>query len=191
MMITRLSMDEQLTAGPAAETADDGLLAEQAWRNGDAIAAMAAADRVLATGTRPGRAGGRGGAAAAAADGALLDAAARWRGVAGAVDGTAGVWAHGRAALAAGLAGRRRRPPRATWNGPAGSCPTRPRAGWPCWSPGSAPSSTRCRVTSRPRPGASPGWPRPPCRPIRWPRTAGTSWPSPWSRPAATTTPRS
>jgi DNA-binding CsgD family transcriptional regulator len=105
MMITRLSMDDQLTAGPAAETADDGLLAEQAWRNGDAIAAMAAADRVLATGHDPGARAAGVAAAAAAADGALLDAAARWRGVAGAVDGTAGVWAHGRAALAAGLAG--------------------------------------------------------------------------------------
>ncbi len=44
-------------------------------------------------------------AAAAAADGALLDAAGRWRGVAAVLDGTPGVWAAGRAALAAGLAG--------------------------------------------------------------------------------------
>jgi hypothetical protein len=80
MMITRLSMDDQLTAGPAAETADDGLLAEQAWRNGDAIAAMAAADRVLATGHDPGARAAGVAAAAAAADGALLDAAARCRG---------------------------------------------------------------------------------------------------------------
>jgi DNA-binding CsgD family transcriptional regulator len=81
------------------------MLAELAWRNGDAIAAMAAADRVLATGRDPGARAAGVAAAAAAADGALLDAAARWRGVAAALEGTAGVWAHGRAALAAGLAG--------------------------------------------------------------------------------------
>ena len=105
-MITRMSMDEHhLVAGPAADPGDDGLLVEQAWRNGDAIAAMAAADRVLAGGHDPGARAAGVAAAAAAADGALLDAATRWRGVAAAVDGTPAVWAHGRAALAAGLAG--------------------------------------------------------------------------------------
>ena len=104
-MITRVSMDEQLVAGPAADGSDDGTRAEQAWRDGDAIAAMAAADRVLAGGIDPGAKAAGVAAAAAAADGALLDAATRWRGVAAAVDGTPAVWALGRAALAAGLAG--------------------------------------------------------------------------------------
>src|SRR5262249_37152665 len=44
-------------------------------------------------------------AAGAAADGALFDAADRWRGIATALGGTAGSWAGGRAALAATLAG--------------------------------------------------------------------------------------
>ncbi len=105
MMINRVSIDEQFTAGPAADPGDDGRLAEQAWRNGDTIAAMAAADRVLAGGSDPGARAAGVAAAAAAADGALLDAAERWRGVAAALDGTPGVWAAGRAALAAGLAG--------------------------------------------------------------------------------------
>ena len=105
MMITRVSMEEQLVAGPAAGLADEGVLAEQAWRSGNAIAAMAAADRVLAGGRDPGARAAGVAAAAAAADGALLDAAARWRGVAATLDGTPAVWAHGRAALAAGLAG--------------------------------------------------------------------------------------
>ena len=77
-------------------------------------------------------------AAAAAADGALLDAAARWRGVAAAVDGTSAVWAHGRAALAAAAGRRRRRrPPADLEQARRRRCPTRPRAGWPCCSTGS------------------------------------------------------
>ncbi len=105
IMITRFSIDERMTAGPAAEAADDGVAAERAWRNGDVAEAMAAADRVLAHGTDPGARAAGVAAAAAAADGALLDAAERWRGVAAALDDVPGVWAAGRAALAAGLAG--------------------------------------------------------------------------------------
>ncbi len=90
--------------GPTVRGAD-ALLAEQAWRAGDAMAAIDAADRALATGSDPdGRAAGVA-AAAAAADGTLLDAAARWRGVAGTLDGASGAWALGRAALAAALSG--------------------------------------------------------------------------------------
>ena len=83
----------------------DAVLAEQAWRDGDVLGAIEAADRALAAGTdSEGRAAGVA-AAGAAADGALLDAAARWRGVGGALDGAAAARAAGRAALAAALAG--------------------------------------------------------------------------------------
>ncbi|TWF79482.1 regulatory LuxR family protein [Pseudonocardia hierapolitana] len=84
---------------------NDAALAERAWRAGDAIAAIAAADRALAAATEPRAAGVA--AAAAAADGALGDATARWRGVAEMVDGVAAVEARGRAALTAALAGDR------------------------------------------------------------------------------------
>jgi DNA-binding CsgD family transcriptional regulator len=104
-MITRVLIDERLTVGPAADPDDAGLFAEEAWRRGDAVAAMAAADRVLATGRDPGARAAGVAAAAAAADGALLDAAGRWRGVAASLDDTCGVWARGRAALAAAVAG--------------------------------------------------------------------------------------
>jgi DNA-binding CsgD family transcriptional regulator len=92
-----------MNAGPAVTTtSDDALRAEQAWRAGDASAAIVAADEALARGHDPeGRAAGVA-AAAAAADGALLDAASRWRGVS---DAHADTRAHGRAALAAALAG--------------------------------------------------------------------------------------
>ena len=80
-------------------------VAEQAWRDGDVLGAIDAADRALAAGTdSDGRAAGVA-AAGAAADGALLDAAARWRGVGSALDGAAAARAAGRAALAAALAG--------------------------------------------------------------------------------------
>jgi DNA-binding CsgD family transcriptional regulator len=83
----------------------DAVVAERAWRAGDALAAIEAADRALTTGTdHDGRAAAVA-AAGAAADGALLDAAARWRGVAGVLDGAAATRAGARAALAAGLAG--------------------------------------------------------------------------------------
>ncbi len=93
-------MDEPMTA-PAVEVVD----AERAWLDGDTLAAIAAADRVLEAGTDvDGRAAGVA-AAAAAADGALADAAGRWRAVAGSVNGAAGAWAAARAALAAALGG--------------------------------------------------------------------------------------
>ena len=83
----------------------DPFVAEQAWRDGDVLGAIEAADRALAAGTdTDGRAAGVA-AAGAAADGALLDAAARWRGVGSALDGAAAARAAGRAALAAALAG--------------------------------------------------------------------------------------
>src|SRR5690349_18104421 len=88
-----------------AVTGDDALLAEQAWRAGDVVAAIHAADRALATGSDPGGRAAGVAAAAAAPDGALLVAAARWRGVAGTLDGASGAWALGRAALAAALTG--------------------------------------------------------------------------------------
>jgi DNA-binding CsgD family transcriptional regulator len=83
----------------------DAALAERAWRAGDAIAAIEAADRALAAATDPRAAGVA--AAAAAADAALGDATTRWRGVAEMVDGVAAVEARGRAALTAALAGDR------------------------------------------------------------------------------------
>jgi DNA-binding CsgD family transcriptional regulator len=83
----------------------EALDAERAWLDGDALTAIAAADRVLEAGTDvDGRAAGVA-AAAAAADGALGDAAARWRAVAATLDGTGGAWAVARAALAAALTG--------------------------------------------------------------------------------------
>jgi DNA-binding NarL/FixJ family response regulator len=83
----------------------DPFLAEQAWRDGDVLGAIEAADRALTAGTdSEGRAAAVA-AAGAAADGALLDAATRWRGVGGALVGAAAARAAGRAALAAALAG--------------------------------------------------------------------------------------
>ena len=90
---------------PGAVAVSDPLLAERAWCAGDALAAIEAADRALAAGTDPEGRAAAVAAAGAAADGGLLDAAARWRGVAGALDGAAAARAHARAALAAGLAG--------------------------------------------------------------------------------------
>lgn len=109
MLIKRVPLDEPLSAAPAAAAGDDGLRAERAWCDGHTLAAMATADRVLAGGDDPGSRAAGVAAAAAAADGALLDAAQRWRGVAGALRSDeatpAAVWANGRAALSAGLAG--------------------------------------------------------------------------------------
>ncbi|MGH3615290.1 MAG: hypothetical protein ACRDRK_22380, partial [Pseudonocardia sp.] len=64
----------------------DGLLAERAWLDGDWMTAITACDRVLVSGTDIGSRAAGVAAAAAAADGALLDAAERWRGVAAALD---------------------------------------------------------------------------------------------------------
>jgi DNA-binding NarL/FixJ family response regulator len=83
----------------------DPLLAERSWRTGDLLAAIEAADRALAAGHDPEGRAAAVAAAGAAADGALLDAAARWRGVAGTLGGAAAARAGGRAALTAGLAG--------------------------------------------------------------------------------------
>ncbi|HWM04037.1 MAG TPA: helix-turn-helix transcriptional regulator, partial [Actinophytocola sp.] len=83
----------------------DGLLAEQAWRDGDITAAVEAADRALSSGHDPDSLAAGVAAAAAAADGALFDSATRWRGVAATLDGAPGALAGGRGALAASLAG--------------------------------------------------------------------------------------
>lgn len=80
-------------------------LAEQAWREGDTTLAIETADQVLATGNDPECLAASVAAAAAAADGALFDAAARWRGIASTLGGVPGCWAGARAALAACLAG--------------------------------------------------------------------------------------
>ncbi|MGD9530206.1 MAG: LuxR C-terminal-related transcriptional regulator [Pseudonocardia sp.] len=90
-------------AHPAADHA--ATAAERAWLAGDVVTAIAAADRALGAGTDPGSRAAGVAAAAAAADGALRDAAARWRAVAATQDGTPAVEALGRAALAAALAG--------------------------------------------------------------------------------------
>ena len=93
-------------AEPAAEPASGGALAERAWRDGDTATAIEAADRTLAAGDDPGCLAAGVAAAVAAADGALLDAANRWRGVATAIGGgVPGALAAGRAALAASLVG--------------------------------------------------------------------------------------
>jgi DNA-binding CsgD family transcriptional regulator len=83
----------------------DSVLAEQAWRDGDTALAIETADRVLATGADPDCLAASVAAAAAAADGALFDAADRWRRIATTLGGVPGCWAAGRAALAACLAG--------------------------------------------------------------------------------------
>jgi DNA-binding NarL/FixJ family response regulator len=83
----------------------DALVAEHAWRAGDAPAAVEAADRALAAGIDPEGRAAAVAAAGAGADGALLDAAARWRGIAATCDGATAARARARAALAAGLAG--------------------------------------------------------------------------------------
>ncbi|WP_344253713.1 helix-turn-helix transcriptional regulator [Pseudonocardia hydrocarbonoxydans] len=94
---------------PSIDDTGDAALAEQAWARGDAVAAIEAADRVLAEGSDPGARAAGVAAAAAAADGALLDAAGRWRGIAGVLDAeehpAAAVWATARAALLCALAG--------------------------------------------------------------------------------------
>lgn len=79
--------------------------ADEAWRAGDTTAAIEAADRVLAAGADPNRVAAGVAAAAAAADGALFDAAARWRDIAACGNGAAAALAGGRAALASALVG--------------------------------------------------------------------------------------
>ncbi|MDQ4118683.1 MAG: hypothetical protein M3235_17230, partial [Actinomycetota bacterium] len=84
-------------AGPGPEP--DGPGVEELWRDGDVLGAMSTADRLLASGTDVDFRAAGVTAAAAAADGALLEAATRWRAIAGGVDSGAGVGALGRAAL--------------------------------------------------------------------------------------------
>jgi DNA-binding CsgD family transcriptional regulator len=79
--------------------------AHEAWRAGDTTAAIEAADRALATGVDPYCVAAGVAAAAAAADGALFDAAARWRDIAAILTGAAAALASGRAALTAALVG--------------------------------------------------------------------------------------
>ncbi|WP_300015909.1 helix-turn-helix transcriptional regulator [Pseudonocardia sp.] len=86
-------------------TGADAQMAEQAWRDGDVLAAIAAADRALAAEEDPECRAAGVAAAAATADGALTDAAGRWRSISGSLDGAAAAGAAARAALAAGLTG--------------------------------------------------------------------------------------
>jgi DNA-binding NarL/FixJ family response regulator len=79
--------------------------AEQAWRDGDTATAIETADQVLATGQDAECRAAGVAAAAAAADGALFDAADRWRRIATILVGVPGSWAVGRAALIACLTG--------------------------------------------------------------------------------------
>jgi DNA-binding CsgD family transcriptional regulator len=79
--------------------------ADQAWRAGRFTEAIEVADAALARGADPDGLAAGVAAAASAADGALLDAADRWRAIASRVDGVPGAVAAGRAALAASLAG--------------------------------------------------------------------------------------
>lgn len=81
------------------------LIAERAWRDGDTAAAIETADLVLTAGTDHDCLAAGVAAAAAAADGALFDAAQRWRQVATVLEGAPAVSAGGRAALAACLVG--------------------------------------------------------------------------------------
>lgn len=83
----------------------DGLRADRAWRAGDVAAAIEAADHALARGDDPQCLAAGVAAAAAAADGALFDAAQRWRAVASTLDGAPGALAAGRGALAASVVG--------------------------------------------------------------------------------------
>jgi DNA-binding NarL/FixJ family response regulator len=92
-----------LQARSAADA--DALLADRAWRTGDTGTAIEAADRALAAGADPDCLAAGVAAAGATADGALFDAADRWRRVATTLGGASGGWAGGRAALAATLAG--------------------------------------------------------------------------------------
>jgi DNA-binding CsgD family transcriptional regulator len=87
-------------------TTGDARRAEHAWRADEPLTAIAAADRALAAGDDPDGRAAAVAAAAAGADGALSEAAARWRRVAALVGGAAAVQAHGRAALACALVGR-------------------------------------------------------------------------------------
>jgi DNA-binding CsgD family transcriptional regulator len=84
---------------------NDGLRADRAWRAGEIAAAIEAADHALARGEDPQCLAAGVAAAAAAADGALFDAAERWRAVASTLDGAPGALAGGRGALAASLVG--------------------------------------------------------------------------------------
>lgn len=86
-----------------ADTLGDQAL--EAWRAGDTGAAIEAADRALSTGADPHCVAAGVAAAAAAADGALFDAAARWRDIAATLTGAAAALASGRAALTAALVG--------------------------------------------------------------------------------------
>lgn len=85
--------------------AHDGITAENAWLAGDPVTAIAAADRALASGVDAGCRAASVAAAAAAADGALREAALRWRAVGAVLDGTPAVWAVARGSLTSALAG--------------------------------------------------------------------------------------
>jgi DNA-binding CsgD family transcriptional regulator len=100
-----VAVDETIADNLAGDEPLDGWRADRAWRAGKFTEAIEAADTALARGSDPDGLAAGVVAAASAADGALLDAADRWRAIASTVDGVPGALAAGRAALAASLAG--------------------------------------------------------------------------------------
>jgi DNA-binding CsgD family transcriptional regulator len=96
---------DETTADNLGDERLDGWRADRAWRAGNFTEAIEAADAALARGSDPDGLAAGVIAAASAADGALLDAADRWRAIASTVDGALAALAAGRAALAASLAG--------------------------------------------------------------------------------------
>lgn len=107
MIATELPVqaDEHSTDTTAGDGRPDAWRADQAWRAGRFTEAIEAADAALARGADPEGIAAGVAAAASAADGALLDAADRWRAIASTMEGVPAALATGRAALAAGLAG--------------------------------------------------------------------------------------
>jgi DNA-binding CsgD family transcriptional regulator len=97
--------DPDPTPSPGANVRPDAVDAERLWADGDEVAAIAAADRLLSVGNDVECRASAVAAAGAAADGELRDAADRWRRIAAIRGGTPGASASGRAALAAAVAG--------------------------------------------------------------------------------------
>jgi DNA-binding NarL/FixJ family response regulator len=100
-----VTVDETTADDLGGDERLDGWRADRAWREGKFTEAIEAADAALARGNDPDGLAAGVAAASSAADGALLDAADRWRAITSTLDGVPGALAAGRAALAAGLAG--------------------------------------------------------------------------------------
>jgi DNA-binding NarL/FixJ family response regulator len=100
-----VTIDETTADDLGGDERSYGWRADRAWRAGELTEAIEAADTALARGSDPDGLAAGVAAAASAADGALLDAADRWRAITSTVDGVPGALAAGRAALAASLAG--------------------------------------------------------------------------------------